>query len=100
MGSSPTTRSTSHCGTDPRARASNERDWLVMRRTGKSPSSNHGRLETLEPRRMFAAGALDPSFSFDGKATVNFGGAPAVAADVAVQADGKAVVAGTVTFTT
>ena len=57
-------------------------------------------VEPLESRQMFAAGALDPSFSFDGKATVNFGGAPAVAADVAVQADGKAVVAGTVTFTT
>lgn len=56
--------------------------------------------EQLESRQLFSiAGALDPSFSLDGKATANFpGGGIGVAKDVAVQSDGKTVVAGTVTF--
>jgi uncharacterized delta-60 repeat protein len=43
-----------------------------------------------------APGTLDPSFSLDGKATVDFGRGVATS-DVAVQADGKTVVAGTTT---
>jgi uncharacterized delta-60 repeat protein len=59
-------------------------------------------LETLESRQMFAfaAGTLDPSFGTGGKFTLRFGqdeAAPRVliAEDVAVQPDGKTVVAGT-----
>lgn len=47
-----------------------------------------------------AAGDLDPSFSGDGKLTTNFGGIAStrdLGADVAIQTDGKIVVAGTVT---
>jgi uncharacterized delta-60 repeat protein len=44
---------------------------------------------------MFAAGALDASFSADGLATVDFGpGITVSSRDVAVQADGKTVVVG------
>src|SRR5262245_25129798 len=51
--------------------------------------------ELLESRQMFSAGALDPSFSLDGKATMNFGaGVTAIATDAAVQSDGKTVVVG------
>jgi hypothetical protein len=39
----------------------------------KIPASNHCVLENLESRQMFAGGALDPSFSGDGKATFRFG---------------------------
>ena len=59
------------------------------------------RIESLEPRRLFAiSGSLDTSFSGDGKAIVDFGlnFLPAYtidATDVAVQTDGKTVVAGT-----
>src|SRR4051794_26659010 len=45
--------------------------------------------EALEDRRLFSGGALDPSFSVDGKAATNF-----VAHAVEVQADGKTVVVG------
>jgi uncharacterized delta-60 repeat protein len=41
-----------------------------------------------------AASSLDTTFSGDGKAVVNFLGAADIATDVAVQADGKVVVAG------
>src|SRR5690349_18152094 len=51
--------------------------------------------EPLENRRLMSAGALDPSFSGDGKATVDFGGGIAVnATATTVQADGKTVVVG------
>jgi uncharacterized delta-60 repeat protein len=58
------------------------------------------RVEALESRRLLAAGSLDPSFSGDGKTTVDFGVNTfdpyhIVATDVAVQPDGKTVVAGT-----
>jgi uncharacterized delta-60 repeat protein len=50
-------------------------------------------LESLESRRMLAIpGSLDNTFSDDGKVTVPFNSLSAV--DVAVQADGKPVVAG------
>jgi uncharacterized delta-60 repeat protein len=39
-------------------------------------------------------GSLDPNFSSDGKVLTNFGGASDSAADVAVQSDGKLLVAG------
>jgi uncharacterized delta-60 repeat protein len=59
-------------------------------------STNHKgiRFEPLETRRMFAGGALDASFSLDGKASAIFDGVQGNANDVAVQADGKTVVVG------
>ncbi|MGH7180108.1 MAG: hypothetical protein ACREJC_22210 [Tepidisphaeraceae bacterium] len=51
-------------------------------------------LEPLEPRQLLAAGALDKSFSGDGKTTLEFAGGQFVAEDVAVQLDGKTVVVG------
>jgi uncharacterized delta-60 repeat protein len=53
------------------------------------------RFEALEGRQMMAAaGALDTSFSLDGKATLEFGFSRFFAADVAVQRDGKTIVVG------
>ena len=49
------------------------------------------RFEPLEDRRMFAGGALDPSFGTGGIAKPNLGFAPI---DMAVQSDGRAVVLG------
>jgi uncharacterized delta-60 repeat protein len=63
----------------------------------KSSALSRCVLETLESRQLMAsaAGVLDSSFSGDGKATVEFGpGQTLFAADVAVQADGKTVIAG------
>src|SRR2546430_7928663 len=52
-------------------------------------------IESLETRRLLAFGALDTSFSGDGKATLDFGNGVKVSAkDVAVQFDGKTVVVG------
>jgi uncharacterized delta-60 repeat protein len=52
-------------------------------------------LEPLEGRQLMAAGDLDKSFAGAGWTTAFFGnGLQAVAEDVAVQADGKTVVAG------
>lgn len=51
-------------------------------------------LETLESRQMFAAGALDTTFSLDGKTGIGLNG-HATTDDVAVQSDGKSVVVGT-----
>src|SRR2546425_1191895 len=52
-------------------------------------------IEKLESRKLLAAGALDTSFSGDGKATIDFGaGVRVEASDVAVQSDGKTVVVG------
>src|SRR5438445_518453 len=51
--------------------------------------------ESLEPRRLMAnATDLDLSFSGDGKVVTDFGGADDIAHAVAVQSDGKIVVAG------
>ncbi|HTK77796.1 MAG TPA: SdrD B-like domain-containing protein [Gemmataceae bacterium] len=54
------------------------------------------RCEPLEPRRLLAGNPtdLDLSFSGDGKVVTDFAGADDVAHAVAVQADGKIVVAG------
>src|SRR5688572_9361266 len=58
------------------------------------------RFESLEDRRMFAAGALDTSFSGDGKTVIDIGtGEKLVASDVAVQKDGKTVIVGTASRT-
>jgi uncharacterized delta-60 repeat protein len=52
--------------------------------------------ELLECRQLLSAGALDPSFSQDGKTTFPFlNGGTETAGDVAMQSDGKVVVAGT-----
>ncbi|MGH7176598.1 MAG: hypothetical protein ACREJC_04390, partial [Tepidisphaeraceae bacterium] len=52
-------------------------------------------IERLESRVLMAAGALDTSFSGDGKATLEFSSDIVLAAaDVAVQADGKTVIVG------
>ena len=67
----------------------------MSRRT--SPRSCGGRIESLEPRRLFAvAGTLDPSFSGDGMATLAVLGI--TANDVAYQPNGKVVVVGTATI--
>jgi uncharacterized delta-60 repeat protein len=50
--------------------------------------------EPLEGRQLMAAGDLDPSFGAGGKSSLNFIGVKGNAQDVAVQADGKTVVAG------
>src|SRR5688500_7054544 len=61
------------------------------------PAGRDYALESLEPRVLFAAGDLDPSFSVDGLATTSFEGYSWSAGNaVVVQADGKIVVAGDV----
>jgi uncharacterized delta-60 repeat protein len=52
------------------------------------------RFEPLEDRRMFAAGTLDPTFSSDGRLTTGFAASNDYGYSVAVQIDGKIVVAG------
>src|SRR5262245_32333317 len=52
-------------------------------------------VEPLEPRRLLSAGDPDVTFSGDGQASINYGGAPFDARAVAVRADGKTIVAGT-----
>ena len=39
--------------------------------------------------RFTADGDLDPTFSFDGKTTIDFGGNSDICGGIAVQADGK-----------
>src|SRR5262245_8830919 len=52
-------------------------------------------LETLESRQLMAAGDLDKLFSGDGRQTIALANGMALfGTDVAVQADGKTVVAG------
>lgn len=66
-----------------------------MAQINRSRRIGRGFIEQLESRRLLATGALDTSFSGDGKAIINI---PAFqrlqASDVAVQADGKTVVVG------
>ena len=50
--------------------------------------------ESLEPRRLLAAGGLDPSFGGDGDVSTSLPGVRLTGRDVAIQADGKTVVAG------
>jgi uncharacterized delta-60 repeat protein len=56
----------------------------------------YANLETLEPRRLFAAGDFDPTFGGgDGQAIVSFADATAARMDVmARQSDGKVLIAG------
>src|SRR5262245_36348985 len=76
--------------------------WLnVLRRqlgarAGTKPATRAARprLEPLEGRLAPAAGALDPTFGTGGKVTTGLGSNSAVANSLAVQADGKLVVAG------
>ncbi|MEX2168718.1 MAG: choice-of-anchor Q domain-containing protein [Pirellulales bacterium] len=83
-------------------------DWLRSKiepsRGGRSASSlprgatfdRRLRIESLEDRRLLAAGALDTTFDFDGLVVTNIGTQPRSedSPSVAVQADGKIVVAG------
>jgi uncharacterized delta-60 repeat protein len=62
----------------------------------RTASPNVAQIQPLEGRVLFAAADLDPTFSGDGKALVDFYGTPSVATAVAVQADGKVLLAGTV----
>src|SRR5687768_17744706 len=56
-------------------------------------------MDTLERRQLLAAGALDPSFSGDGRGTVDFGAGITVSATgAAVQSNGKTVVVGTASY--
>src|SRR3954452_3508457 len=54
-------------------------------------------LDRLEPRRLFAVGALDTTFNGTGKRAVDFGGELDELYDVAVQTDGKIVAVGSKT---
>src|SRR5438874_8338809 len=51
-------------------------------------------IESLEPRRLLSAGDLDPTFSGDGKQTTDFALAADQANAIAVQSNGRVVVAG------
>ena len=64
------------------------------RSTRSQPGSARATLEPLECRRLCAAGDLDPSFSGDGAAVVSVAGTGFLINDMAVQADGKVVLAG------
>ena len=67
-----------------------------MRRSSSRPRPGlpvRSAVQSLERRVLFAAGDLDPTFSGDGIATFDYK-AHDHAGDVAVQADGKVVVAG------
>jgi uncharacterized delta-60 repeat protein len=60
--------------------------------------ANHWPLtfESLEDRRLLAAGMLDPTFGLSGMVVTDFGEVSASAQSVAVQSDGKVVVAGVI----
>ena len=55
--------------------------------------SRHGSAELLSSNSLLPAGTLDPSFNFDGKVTTDFS-SDEVGNSIAIQADGKIVVAG------
>jgi uncharacterized delta-60 repeat protein len=57
-------------------------------------------LEFLEDRTLLLAGDLDPTFGTGGKVLTGFGSQNGDAAAVALQADGKIVVAGSASTTT
>ena len=74
----------------------------VARRLSSSHSVGRRRLslplavatESLEPRCLLSAGDLDPSFGVAGKVTTSFGTSSAQATTIAIQSDGRIVVAG------
>jgi len=57
-------------------------------------------MESVEPRLLFAAGDLDDTFSFNGKATVDLLSRTNRPGGVAIQLDGKILIAGTADTTT
>ena len=63
------------------------------KRAGAGNLPRHHPLESLESRRLFAAGDLDPTFSGDGVANVHVAGSDSAEA-VVVQSDGKVILAG------
>src|SRR5437879_7918454 len=66
-----------------------------MSTLGVSRVTRMYRIESLENRRLLAAGALDKSFDGDGKLALNLRSDLVVtAADVAVQSDGKTIIVG------
>jgi uncharacterized delta-60 repeat protein len=73
-------------------------DWGSHRGTRKRrPSGLYSRslrVEPLEDRRLLSAGDLDSTFDFDGRVTTDFADGADSGHGVAIQADGKTVVAG------
>src|SRR5712691_10142284 len=67
-------------------------------RSGVAGSFTKSRLESLESRCLLSAGSLDTSFDTDGIVTTPFGTSADEARAVAVQSDGKIVVAGRATI--
>jgi uncharacterized delta-60 repeat protein len=63
---------------------------------GWSESPPRGDNTVIALARFLPDGSLDPTFDGDGKLTTNFGTPYAIGSDVALQADGKIVVAGEV----
>ena len=72
--------------------------WAVaLQSNGKlvvAGATTTGSVQSMALMRLNADGALDTTFDFDGKKTIAFGGS-AIANAVALQADGKIVLAGT-----
>ena len=68
--------------------------WSARRRTSWSASAGSAAVESLEPRCLLAAGGLDPSFGAGGSVRTMFVDQSADARSVAIQSDGKIVVAG------
>src|SRR5262245_15626958 len=82
-------------------------NWFIPSATRRTPAKSAPRqvarlrLEPLEDRCLLSAGDLDLAFGANGKVLTTFSGGFAAAASVAVQPDGKLVVAGvTLTFNT
>lgn len=69
---------------------------LVPRRYRGSFHARPLHFESLEPRRLLAAGDLDPTFGIGGKVTTDFANGNDRAFAVAIQDDGKVIVVGTV----
>ena len=69
-----------------------------MRRPVRHRPNRRPMLETLEGRTHLSAGDLDPSFDGDGRTTLSFPGVEFDVREVAVQSDGKVLVAGRSAF--
>ncbi len=65
-----------------------------MSRTASNVIAAHPFFEQLEQRLLLSAADLDPTFGIGGLVTTDFAGASDVARSVAIQVDGKIVVAG------
>jgi len=68
--------------------------WSNRRRALWSVDAGSAAVETLESRCLLAAGDLDPSFGDDGKVTTSVGPFGAEVRSLAIQSDGKILVAG------